>query len=148
MTNLGDLVVERDPTAKSHNPSQFLRRGDPGQQRDDAPLRETPDDDALFRDLGVLDLLSDELFEGSHGLHETGFVVDPPRVRGKVVQGRNIEPSTSQDESLVGFVLIQGLKQAIVPAHPGILYPEFSVIGMFLAEGRMNFKLGNCRPNM
>lgn len=87
-------MIERDPSTKGDDPSQLFRRSDPRQDRDDAPLREPSDNDALFRDLSVLDFLGDELFERSDRFHETGFIVDPLRVGGEVVQGRDIEPAT------------------------------------------------------
>ena len=89
-------MVERDPSTKGNNPSQLFRRGDPGQDRDDAPLREPSDDNALFWNLSVLDFLGDELFERSDRFHETGFIVDPLRVGGEVVQGRHVKPSTTR----------------------------------------------------
>jgi hypothetical protein len=90
-------VVERDPSTKGDDPSQLFRCSDSRQDRDDAPLGEPSDDDALFRDLGVLDFLGNELFERSDRFHETRFIVDPLRVGGKVVQGRDIEPSIPSD---------------------------------------------------
>lgn len=99
-------MVKRDPSTKGDDPSQLFRRSDPGQDRYDAALREPSDDDALFRDLRVLDFLGDELFERSDGFHETGFIVDPLRVGGEVVQCRDIEPSTEKDLSQYICVII------------------------------------------
>ena len=99
-------MVERDPSAKGDDPSQLFRRSDPRQNRDDTPLRESSDDDALFRDLGVLDFLGDELFERSDRFHETGFVVDPLRVGGEVVQGWDVKPAARRCSSQHIYVMM------------------------------------------
>lgn len=86
-------MVKRNPSTQGNNSGKLPLARNPRQEGDDTSLREPPNDNTLFGDLGRFDFLCDKLVERIDGFHETGFVVHPAGFGGEVGKRGNVEPS-------------------------------------------------------